>query len=72
MRPKKIGLIAHPGKPGVAELIRTLAAEFDRVQLPVLLEAKTAEVAGLSSRAPSPISAGRRTYWSSSAVTARS
>lgn len=49
MRPKKIGLIAHPGKPGVAELIRTLAAEFDRVQLPVLLEAKTAEVAGLSS-----------------------
>lgn len=49
MRPTKIGLIAHTGKPGVAELIRTLAAEFDRVQLPVLLEAKTAEVAGLSS-----------------------
>jgi NAD+ kinase len=49
MRPTNIGLIAHTGKPGVAELIRTLAAEFDRVQLPVLLEAKTASVAGLSS-----------------------
>ena len=49
MRPTKIGLIAHTGKPGVAELIRTLAAEFDRVPLPVLLEAKTAAVAGLSS-----------------------
>jgi NAD+ kinase len=49
MRPTKIGLIAHTGKPGVAELIRTLAAEFDRVSLPVLVEAKTAAVAGLSS-----------------------
>ncbi|HWM24335.1 MAG TPA: NAD(+)/NADH kinase [Chthoniobacterales bacterium] len=49
MRPTKIGLIAHTRKPGVAELIRTLAAEFDRIPLPILLEAKTAEVAGLSS-----------------------
>lgn len=49
MRPAKIGLIAHTGKPGVAELVRTLTAEFDRVQLPVLLEAKTANLAGLSS-----------------------
>lgn len=49
MRPTKIGLIAHTGKPGVAALIRTLAAEFDRIPLPVLLEAKTAAVAGLSS-----------------------
>ena len=49
MRPAKIGLIAHTGKPGVAELIRTLGVEFARVQLPVLLEAKTAEIAGLSS-----------------------
>lgn len=49
MRPTKIGLIAHTGKPGVAELIRTLATEFDRVQLAVLFEAKTAEHAGMAS-----------------------
>jgi NAD+ kinase len=50
MRPTKIGLIAHTGKAGVAELIRTLLAEFDRFKLPVLLETKTAEVANLNSK----------------------
>jgi len=49
MRPAKIGLIAHTGKPGVAELIRTLGAEFERFKLPVLFEAKTAALAGLAS-----------------------
>ena len=49
MRPTKIGLIAHTGKPGVAELIRVLGAEFERFKLPVLLEAKTAALAGLVS-----------------------
>jgi NAD+ kinase len=49
MRPAKIGLIAHTGKPGVAELIRTLGAEFERFKLPVLFEAKTAALAGLTS-----------------------
>jgi len=49
MRPTKIGLIAHTGKPGVAELIRVLGAEFERFTLPVLLEAKTAALAGLAS-----------------------
>ena len=49
MRPTKIGLIAHTGKPGVADLIRTLGAEFERFKLPVMLEAKTAATAGLSS-----------------------
>ena len=49
MRPAKIGLIAHTGKPGVAELIRVLGAEFERFTLPVLLEAKTAALAGLAS-----------------------
>jgi NAD+ kinase len=49
MRPTKIGLIAHTGKPGVAELIRVLGAEFERFKLPVLLEAKTAALAGLGS-----------------------
>lgn len=50
MRPKKIGLIAHTAKPGVAELTRALCQEFDRFKLPVLLEAKTAALAGMSSQ----------------------
>jgi NAD+ kinase len=49
MRPKKIGLIAHTAKPGVAELTRSLRREFERFDLPVLLEAKTAALAGMSS-----------------------
>jgi len=49
MRPSKIGLIAHTAKPGVAELTRGLCQEFDRVKIPVLLEAKTAALAGMSS-----------------------
>ena len=49
MRPNKIGLIAHTGKPGVAELTRTLAKEFERAGLTVLLEAHTAALAGLTS-----------------------
>ena len=49
MRPAKIGLIAHTGKPGVADLIRTLGAEFERLKLPVLFEAKTAALAGVAS-----------------------
>jgi NAD+ kinase len=49
MRPSQIGLIAHTAKPGVAELTRSLCQEFDRVKIPVLLEAKTAALAGMSS-----------------------
>ena len=49
MRPKKIGLIAHTGKPGVAELTKTLAKEFERAGLSVLLEANTAALAGMTS-----------------------
>ncbi|MEY2500439.1 MAG: kinase [Verrucomicrobiota bacterium] len=48
MRPKTIGLIAHTGKTGVAELTRTLAADLERAGLTVLLETNTAELAGLS------------------------
>src|ERR1700704_4740133 len=47
MRPNKIGLTAHTGNPGVAELTRTLAAELERAGLTVLLEEKTAALAGL-------------------------
>lgn len=47
MRPKKIGLIAHTGKPGVAELTRTVGAELERAGLTVLVETNTAALAGL-------------------------
>jgi len=49
MRPNKIGLIAHTGKPGVAELTRTLSEAFERAKLSVLLEANTAALAGMMS-----------------------
>jgi NAD+ kinase len=48
MRPNKIGLIAHTGKPGVAELTKTLAQELERAGLTVLVETHTAELAGIS------------------------
>src|SRR3954463_5375267 len=48
MRPSKIGLVAHTGKPGVAELTRTLLGELERAGLKVFVEAKTAALAGLS------------------------
>jgi NAD+ kinase len=47
MRPKTIGLIAHTGKAGVAELTRTLAADLERAGLEVLLETDTAALAGM-------------------------
>ena len=49
MRPNKIGLTAHPGKPGVAELTKKLAQEFERIGITVLIEANTAALAGLKS-----------------------
>ena len=45
MHPKTIGLIAHTGKPGVGDLIKSLAAEFARFKMSILLEKETAEVA---------------------------
>jgi NAD+ kinase len=47
MRPNKIGLVAHTGKPGVAELTRTVISELERAGLKVFLEANTAALAGL-------------------------
>jgi NAD+ kinase len=49
MHPKTIGLIAHTGKPGVGELINSLAAEFARLKMSILLEKETARVSGQSS-----------------------
>ncbi|HEV2096247.1 MAG TPA: NAD(+)/NADH kinase [Chthoniobacterales bacterium] len=54
MRPKTIGLIAHTGKPGVAELARAVSAEFAQAAVSVLVEAKTATLAGLKSRGDIP------------------
>ena len=49
MHPKTIGLIAHPGKPGVGELVNSIAAEFSRRSMSILLEKETATVAGKKS-----------------------
>ena len=45
MHPKTVGLIAHTGKRGVGELIKSLEAEFARFKISILLEKETAEVA---------------------------
>ncbi len=47
MRPKKIGLIAHTGKPRVDEVVRNLMAEFERAHVSVIAEKETASIAGL-------------------------
>jgi NAD+ kinase len=49
MPPKTIGLIAHTGKAGAADLVRAIMQEFARVSLPVKLEAETASLAGQKS-----------------------
>jgi NAD+ kinase len=46
MHTKTIGLIAHTGKRGVAELINTIAEEFNRFSISILFERETARVAG--------------------------
>jgi NAD+ kinase len=49
MHPKTIGLIAHTGKPGVAELVNAVADEFVRYSMSILLEKETAALAGRQS-----------------------
>ena len=46
MPPKTIGLIAHTGKGGVAELVNAVAEEFSRYSMPILFEKETAKIAG--------------------------
>lgn len=48
MSPQTIGLIAHTGKPGAAELVTQLCAEFERRNVKVLVEADTAALVGRS------------------------
>lgn len=45
MPPKTIGLIAHTGKRGVADLIKAVAEEFARYSISVLIEKDTAALA---------------------------
>ena len=46
MHPKTIGLIAHTGKPGVADLVNAVAEEFARYSMSILLEKETARLRG--------------------------
>lgn len=47
MSPKTIGLIAHTGKPGAAELVGQLRSEFARAKVEVRIESETAALIGL-------------------------
>src|SRR2546425_13008939 len=49
MHAKTIGLIAHTGKPNVAELINAIAQEFARFSISILFEKETARIAGKKS-----------------------
>jgi NAD+ kinase len=49
MPPKTIGLIAHTGKQGVAELIHAVLEEFARFSMSILVEKETAALAGRKS-----------------------
>ena len=46
MPPQMIGLIAHTGKPGVAQLVNAVANEFSRVSIQVKIEKETAALLG--------------------------
>ena len=46
MHPKTIGLVAHTGKPAVAELVNAIIEEFSRYSMSILLEKETAVIAG--------------------------
>src|SRR3954453_7648292 len=46
MSPKTIGLIAHPRKKGVADLISAVAEEFRKLGIPVTLEHDAAALVG--------------------------
>jgi NAD+ kinase len=49
MPPKKVGIIAHTGKTGVAELVTAVAKEFSRLSIAVSLEKETAALVGKTS-----------------------
>ncbi len=49
MSPKTVGLIAHTGKTGAAELVGQLRAEFENAGVRVLVETATADLIGAKS-----------------------
>ena len=57
MRAKTIGLVAHTGKPGVAELTRNVRQELQQRGLAVCVERASATVADL------PDGASLRSAW---------
>lgn len=46
MRPQTVGLIAHTGKKGAAELVRDVCREFAELGISVLVETETARLVG--------------------------
>jgi NAD+ kinase len=52
MPAKTIGLIAHTGKAGVAELVDAVTEEFSRFKMSILVEKETAKIAGRRSDLP--------------------
>jgi NAD+ kinase len=50
MHPKTIGLIAHTGKAGAAELVNAIADEFASHKMSILIEKGTAAIAGRKSQ----------------------
>ena len=48
MPPKTVGLIAHTGKPGAAELVGQLRAELEKAGLKVVIESDTAQLVGVT------------------------
>jgi NAD+ kinase len=54
MHPKTVGIIAHTGKAGAAELTTAVAQEFERLSIAVVIEKETAAVAGKRSGSSIP------------------
>jgi NAD+ kinase len=49
MHPKTIGIVAHPGKAGVGDVVNAIAEEFNRFSITPLLEKESARIAGKKS-----------------------
>ena len=49
MHPKTIGIVAHPRKSGVGDLVNAIAQEFSSFSITPLLEKETARIAGQKS-----------------------
>ena len=59
MSPKTIGLIAHPRKGGVSEVIRAVRDEFAKHKIPIRLEQEAAATAVPPVTQPAAISVAK-------------